>query len=109
MHKHIKNTPCNHKLKFCIECDVVYCEECHEEWGKNINVSTWPKDHGGPVPAPYNPYDIGDQIPSPFDTGTTPSWTIHGMDNTGCMWDGVPEGKPMMMVCPCPKCNTITM
>lgn len=91
MHNHIKQTPCNHKFKFCSECDVVYCDQCHEEWKKEtVNV------------------------PWTTTTTDTPNWgefkTIYGgTEHTGCMWDGVPPGKAMGMVCPCPKCNTVTM
>ena len=29
MHKH---TECEHELKFCSKCDIVYCEICKTEW-----------------------------------------------------------------------------
>lgn len=29
MHEH-----CEHELKHCEKCNVVYCEKCGEEWGK---------------------------------------------------------------------------
>lgn len=34
MHNHSKNKKCNHVLKICEECNVVYCELCLEEWDK---------------------------------------------------------------------------
>lgn len=34
MHDHIK---CNHELKHCADCDVVYCEKCKTEWFYNGN------------------------------------------------------------------------
>ena len=38
MHKtHPKK--CEHKLKYCEQCDVVYCEVCGEEWKKDY--ITW--------------------------------------------------------------------
>jgi len=24
---------CDHSLKYCAHCDVVYCTKCHREWG----------------------------------------------------------------------------
>ena len=89
MHNHTKPTPCNHKFKFCIECDVVYCEECREEW------------HKGTVNAPW--FSVGDPLPMTYTE------TYSGTTGTGCMWDDVPEGESRMMVCPCSKCNNITM
>ena len=50
MHTHLK---CNHKLKYCEQCDTVYCEKCSREWKKEtINftytqpgTSTWPNQN----------------------------------------------------------------
>ncbi len=33
MHEHIS---CNHELKYCKVCDVVYCEKCKTEWVKSL-------------------------------------------------------------------------
>jgi hypothetical protein len=30
MHEHIE---CDHNLKYCSKCDVVYCTKCSKEWG----------------------------------------------------------------------------
>lgn len=32
MHDH--NLCCDHHLKFCGVCDVVYCTKCKREWGR---------------------------------------------------------------------------
>lgn len=49
MHNHSK---CEHSLKFCKDCDVVYCETCKEEWKKNTN--NWILG-GGTTTLPYVP------------------------------------------------------
>ena len=36
MHCH-KHDHCEHELKYCGHCDVVYCKKCGREWG----VKTW--------------------------------------------------------------------
>jgi len=34
---------CEHKkLKYCRVCNVVYCEDCNEEWGKWVFTYTYP-------------------------------------------------------------------
>lgn len=33
MHKH---NHCNHELKYCDHCDVVYCTKCSREWGNKV-------------------------------------------------------------------------
>jgi len=37
MHEH---KTCKHTLKFCEQCDAVYCEKCQTEWTRGIKVST---------------------------------------------------------------------
>lgn len=37
-HDHSK---CNHNLKYCEHCDIVYCTKCSEEWKKNYNSFTY--------------------------------------------------------------------
>ena len=27
---------CEHELKYCVQCDVVYCGKCGREWGKSF-------------------------------------------------------------------------
>jgi len=55
MHIHSK---CNHELKYCEQCDIVYCEKCNKEWKKEIySYSTWPYNLQGPnntVPCNYS-------------------------------------------------------
>ena len=38
MHNHEK---CVHEIKFCANCDVVYCEKCKDEWKKNWSNLTY--------------------------------------------------------------------
>ena len=33
MHEH-KTQHCDHDLKLCVDCDVVYCHKCAREWAK---------------------------------------------------------------------------
>ncbi|GAG40375.1 unnamed protein product, partial [marine sediment metagenome] len=45
MHEHIDQKECEHILKYCKKCDVVYCEKCKSEWKKTgTTFSTWPYD-----------------------------------------------------------------
>lgn len=47
MHNHSK---CEHNLKFCKDCDVVYCDLCKEEWKKNNNtIWSTPMPLGGGI------------------------------------------------------------
>lgn len=39
MHEH---NDCQHELKYCEHCDVVYCKKCKREWGKTQYVYTYP-------------------------------------------------------------------
>ena len=32
---------CEHKLKYCEHCDIVYCEKCKKEWKKEVSNFTW--------------------------------------------------------------------
>lgn len=34
------HTHCNHQFIHCIQCDVVYCNKCGEEWKKQFYTST---------------------------------------------------------------------
>ena len=34
MHTHGFHHHCNHILKYCEHCDVVYCDKCGREWGE---------------------------------------------------------------------------
>ena len=36
MHNHDK---CKHELKYCDKCDVVYCEKCKKEWGRDNGIN----------------------------------------------------------------------
>lgn len=38
-HTH-NHTHCAHQFVHCLQCDVVYCKVCSEEWGKNTKY-TW--------------------------------------------------------------------
>jgi hypothetical protein len=32
---------CDHKLRYCEACDVVYCKSCKKEWGKYVQSWTY--------------------------------------------------------------------
>jgi len=49
MHDHC----CNHNLKHCPVCDVVYCDKCKKEWGQNKATPWWIY-----IPQTYYPYTI---------------------------------------------------
>lgn len=38
---HNHHCHCEHKLKFCSHCDLVYCEKCSAEWKKPTNNWTY--------------------------------------------------------------------
>lgn len=42
LHVHVE---CDHQIKFCKKCDVVWCGECSKEWshGATTTVSSHPK------------------------------------------------------------------
>lgn len=41
MHNHTEPIKCEHKLKYCDHCDVVYCTKCKREWEQRyINKQT---------------------------------------------------------------------
>lgn len=36
---------CEHELKFCKECEIVYCEKCEDQWGyiqETFSQTTYP-------------------------------------------------------------------
>ena len=39
MHEH---NSCEHTLKLCKVCDVVYCEQCKSQWRRNTYTYTYP-------------------------------------------------------------------
>ena len=52
MHEH-SYIGCEHELKHCKHCDVVYCEKCQREWKQQaflggLQNSPWQKSIGGP-------------------------------------------------------------
>ncbi len=63
MHKHKKPEICKHTLELCLDCDVVFCDRCQKEWGKETIVTI--PNFGGSgiinVPSiPNPPYIFGD-------------------------------------------------
>lgn len=41
MHKH-NELICQHELKYCKPCDIVFCEKCKSEWSaKHLNLSDY--------------------------------------------------------------------
>ncbi len=51
MHEH-KQCQCEHELKYCSNCDMVYCTKCEKEWKYNYYYYTW-YNHTYPI-AYYN-------------------------------------------------------
>lgn len=48
---------CQHELKYCAVCDVVYCSKCGREWGKPL--VTYPVPIVYPVyPSPVYPSPV---------------------------------------------------
>lgn len=39
MHEH---NECEHDLKHCRKCDVIYCVKCKREWGGHNHYYYWP-------------------------------------------------------------------
>lgn len=40
---HNHNTQCQHEFKYCLACDIVYCEKCQSEWWRKSGQSyQWP-------------------------------------------------------------------
>ena len=57
---------CEHELKYCKKCAVVYCDKCKKEWNDHIP-SYYPYY---PTAAAYQTYpiwlgDTGDPLPQP--------------------------------------------
>ena len=38
---HHKHCHCDHDLKYCSHCDVVYCTKCGKEWGQKHYCYPW--------------------------------------------------------------------
>jgi hypothetical protein len=69
-HDH-KEEKCEHELKHCTVCDVVYCVKCGKEWEKPKLVS---------MPSVWiEPYVVG------VDYGSSGDWTVmtHGLHMRG--------------------------
>lgn len=49
-HNHTEPQICQHELKYCKKCDVVYCEKCQKEWSINFFTYT------SPIQLPLQPY-----------------------------------------------------
>ena len=50
MHEHDR---CEHELKYCKICDVVYCEKCYKEWIMKITYVNYPTVYVGTNVSPY--------------------------------------------------------
>ena len=74
MHDHCE---CEHELKYCKKCDVVYCQKCGREWGKwkpwdpNYTTTVYRYTITYPNGLPEDTW-----VSSPTGTGTT-SWLTH--------------------------------
>lgn len=45
MHNHFVQIKCEHELKHCEQCDIVYCTKCNKEWKAGVEtykITTWP-------------------------------------------------------------------
>ncbi len=69
MHSH--DCGCNHELRYCAHCDVVYCVKCKREWGQYYNYQ-WP----------YKWYYCGGSSLSAI--ATTPNYTSQVSSTTVC-------------------------
>lgn len=56
MHEHKE---CQHELKYCTKCDVVYCDKCNKEWVKAFSLTSGPY-----INKPYITYTTEDTINS---------------------------------------------
>ncbi len=36
---------CDHELKYCGTCDLVYCRECNREWGGHRHYWPWYQEY----------------------------------------------------------------
>ncbi len=77
MHEH---NSCEHTLRFCKVCDVVYCEQCNSQWKRNTYNFTYPYtwyntcgEHSGTAVNPDNVSNItikySDNTPTPVCCG----------------------------------------
>ena len=94
MHNHPKDV-CEHELKYCADCDAVYCEKCNSEWKKEKPLSDRVIERLieqpgiTPTPAPYRP----------------------GLNEVWCAHDNCPQCKMgtcngiHMISCSCKKCK----
>lgn len=68
MHQH---DHCQHELKLCNQCGIVYCVKCGKEWG-----TTWAQDDYTYIPFyPTYPYPYTPYIPQTGDFWPTPPIT----------------------------------
>jgi hypothetical protein len=82
MHNH---TECDHELKYCKQCDVVYCEKCGGEWKKFFSVIQNWKPYVNPPFEGYRKEGTGDW------PGTTPMMTSYPVKAEGhvCPMPGI--------------------
>ena len=73
MHEH-SYIGCEHELKHCSHCDVVYCEKCRREWKQTAAINTdWFK--GWRTEDQYRPQQQQWPTQPPFINPTTPIGT----------------------------------
>lgn len=63
MHEH---SGCEHELKHCSCCNVVYCTKCKQEWGRAVRYWPWPY---------YQQMWIGGSLTADDLTSTTITYT----------------------------------
>ncbi len=76
---------CDHELKHCEHCDVVYCRKCKREWGEKKT------EYVPYYPYPYTPYIPYWSVIPPFEvttktiTSNSEGWTItYSPQTVGC-------------------------
>jgi hypothetical protein len=55
---HSHHDHCDHVLKHCAKCDVVYCTKCNEEWPKTKYVYDYYKYYEQKPYSPWYPYTV---------------------------------------------------
>lgn len=55
-HDHTKPPACEHSLKHCADCDIVFCEKCPKEWAVKsplMDLSKFQRTNPNITPLPY--------------------------------------------------------
>lgn len=74
MHEH-SYLGCEHELKHCKHCDVVYCEKCKREWKQQASIMNNPWASKGP----NTPYWWNGQLQQQFQNKPDVILCQHGI------------------------------